>query len=284
MQLREPKRKKFSPLLPPQAVPPRQFLGNLNGFSVIVEATQEARNFLSISCYGKPNLSKGYGCMNKRVEIVRKRQFEARKLLFNKQNKAEKVIVMPDSDSDDDDYFKKEIKPAYEIDTSGVKEKIYLDLVEAYFLHNYKQCLAVQQNGVLLNTQQCWERFSASDKYFAQNYVCYQHFKKKNWVVKPALKFGGDYLLYKDGPAYYHASYVVIVDVLDGESLERRRDLCRRSMNTRDIAGLNRLCETTGKELLIFQILWPTNDDIKNVKVKEILMRRWDPNSKQLNN
>lgn len=97
-------------------------------------------------------------------------------------------------------------------------------------------------------------------------------------------------MLYKDGPAFYHASYIVIIDILSEDTLERRTDLCRRSMNTRNIVGLNRLCESTGKELLIFQIIWPqdvhllaNDDDIKHVKVKEILMRRWDPNSKQLN-
>lgn len=54
-------------------------------------------------------------------------------------------------------------------------------------------------------------------------------------------------VLYKDGPAYYHASYVVIIDVVDEESFQRRKDMCKRAMDVPNIIGLNRLCETMGK-------------------------------------
>lgn len=290
MQLREPKRKKFAPFNRQEGQRAAiQLQGTFNGFCVLVEATEAAKEVLEASCFGKPNLARGYSFVKKSDEIVRKRQFEARKRFFDKNAKPEKVIVMPDSDSDDENYFAKEIKPVYELDRSGLKERIHLDLPEAYFLTKYTQLLAIHQNGTLLNPEECWEKFCGEDKYFKQNYICYHHFRRKNWVVKPGIKYGGDFLLYKKGPAYYHASYVVIIDILDENTSHRRLDLCRRSMNTKEIAGLNRLCVSTGKELLIFQILWPddeellTSGDIKQVKVKEILMRRWDPNSKQVN-
>lgn len=54
-------------------------------------------------------------------------------------------------------------------------------------------------------------------------------------------------VLYKEGPASYHASYVVIIDVVDKETLKRDTGMCRRCMNPKNIFGLNRLCETTGK-------------------------------------
>ena len=31
--------------------------------------------------------------------------------------------------------------------------------------------------------------------------------------MRPGVKFGADFLLYKDGPVYYHASYSVLVQV-----------------------------------------------------------------------
>lgn len=290
MQLREPKRKKFTPLTSKTAANTKtQLQGTFNGFCVVVEATQEAKDFLIASGCGKPNLSRSYKCLNRGTEIIRKRQLERRKIFCDKNNKVEKVIVIPDSDSETEDYFKNEIKPVYQLDTSGLNEKIHLELAEAYFFQNHTSCLTIQKNGFALNAEQCWDEFRTNDRYFTQNYICYHHFRRKNWIVKPSLKFGGDYLLYKDGPMYYHASYVVIIDILDEESMERRQDLCRRSMNTREIAGLNRLCESTGKELLIFQVWWPQNlekvtkDDVDKFKVKEILTRRWDPNSRQLN-
>lgn len=290
MQFREPKRKKLAPLTPATVEKSTvQLRGTFNGFCVVVENTLEARDVLAASCYGKPNLSKWYHFVNKEDEIIRKRQFETRKGFFDDSNQVNKVIVVEDSDSEDENYFAKARKPLYEIDRSGLKERIHLDLSEAYFLYKYTKSLVIYQNGVVLDTELCWRQFCTEDKYFVQNYICYHHFRRKNWVVKPGLKFGGDFLLYKEGPAYYHASYVVIIDILDENTLQRKVDLCRRDMNTKNLAGLNRLCESTAKELLIFQILWPnniqhiSNGDIKHIKVKEILMRRWNPNSKQIN-
>lgn len=46
---------------------------------------------------------------------------------------------------------------------------------------------------------------------------------------------------------YYHASYVVIIDIIDENTLERRNDLCKRAMDAPNVIGLNRLCETIGK-------------------------------------
>lgn len=53
-------------------------------------------------------------------------------------------------------------------------------------------------------------------------------------------------VLYKEGPAFYHASYVIVIDVLD-ESLKRKEEFNHRSMEVTNIIGLNRLCETAGK-------------------------------------
>lgn len=90
-------------------------------------------------------------------------------------------------------------------------------------------------------------------------------------------------MLYQQGPSFYHASYIVIIDILDNKQ-ERINSLTRRSFDNLTLHGLNRLCETTGKELLILQIILPEQKatlsfaDIKNVHVKEVLIRRWISN------
>lgn len=53
-------------------------------------------------------------------------------------------------------------------------------------------------------------------------------------------------VLYRGGPPYYHASYVIIIDVIN-EDLIRVEEMNRRSMEIINIIGLNRLCETAGK-------------------------------------
>ena len=44
---------------------------------------------------------------------------------------------------------------------------------------------------------------------FAHQYAVYHHFRAKGYVVKEGTKFGGDFLLYKEGPPFYHALYCV---------------------------------------------------------------------------
>ncbi|XP_018576538.1 uncharacterized protein LOC108915070 isoform X1 [Anoplophora glabripennis] len=86
-------------------------------------------------------------------------------------------------------------------------------------------------------------------------------------------------VLYKQGPPFYHASYVVVIDIVN-ENLERIEHFSRRSMDNVPLLSLNRLCETAGKELLICQVIWPQNvhidyKNIADVIIKENVMRRW---------
>ena len=44
---------------------------------------------------------------------------------------------------------------------------------------------------------------------FPYQYAVYHHFRAKGYVVKDGTKFGCDFLLYKEGPPFYHAQYSV---------------------------------------------------------------------------
>lgn len=93
-------------------------------------------------------------------------------------------------------------------------------------------------------------------------------------------------VLYQQGPPFYHATYVVVIDILD-HNLERVEILSRRSLDNLSLHSLNRLCETAGKELLIFQLILPENinsnftfsyENIAQFQVKEVLFKRWISN------
>ena len=56
-------------------------------------------------------------------------------------------------------------------------------------------------------TVKCTIFFCVAD--FAHQYAVYHHFRAKGYVVKEGTKFGGDFLLYKEGPPFYHALYCV---------------------------------------------------------------------------
>lgn len=201
MELREPKskaRKKenngnYADLVGKVAV-----RGIFNGFSVVLENTKDAQKILQCAAFGKGNLSRGFPAFDKSQDIIRKRQFINRKKWSQKFPKSEnikKVVVIPDSSDSETDYFDN-LKPEYQIDSSKLQETINLSLPEAFFLLKYIKCLEISYQGEALDADKCWNLFSSTYKHFLQDYVCYHHFKCKNWAVKTGIKFGGDFCEY----------------------------------------------------------------------------------------
>ena len=54
-----------------------------------------------------------------------------------------------------------------------------------------------------------WRKFNQSNSNFCEEYAVYHHFRSKGWVVKDGTKFGVEFLLYQEGPAFFHAQYSV---------------------------------------------------------------------------
>lgn len=54
-------------------------------------------------------------------------------------------------------------------------------------------------------------------------------------------------VLYKEGPPFYHASYIVVVEVVDADSLIVDSSMSARSMTWNSLFGLERLSETIAK-------------------------------------
>lgn len=104
-----------------------------------------------------------------------------------------KVLVLPDTDSENEDYFT-EIKPRVEDDGFPVKETLQLTFEESFFLVFALGCLRVVDfQGKFLSIEETWDHFCREDVYFIQKYVIYHYFRSKGWVVKPGLKYGGDF-------------------------------------------------------------------------------------------
>ncbi|XP_012282962.1 tRNA-splicing endonuclease subunit Sen2 isoform X2 [Orussus abietinus] len=198
-----------------------------------------------------------------------------------------KILVLPDSDSETEDYLK-EVKPKVESEGFPIQETLHLTFQETFFLMFGLSCLQVINfDGNALSIQDVWTYFSKEDQHFIQKYIVYHYFRSKGWVVKPGLKYGGDYLLYKQGPPFYHASYIVIIDVVNADTLIRESDKAIHKFTWDNLIGLERLSETAAKEILFAQILWPSSlcqdtnllhpNSLSEFTVKEILWRRWVP-------
>ena len=67
----------------------------------------------------------------------------------------------------------------------------------------------------LVNTKPLWLHFWGINGCFVERYTAYQYYRNKGWVPKSGLKFGVDFLLYKEGPPFYHSTYAVIVRLIE---------------------------------------------------------------------
>ncbi|XP_068107895.1 tRNA-splicing endonuclease subunit Sen2 isoform X2 [Hyperolius riggenbachi] len=159
-------------------------------------------------------------------------------------------------------------------------EYLQLSREEAFFLVYALGCLTVSYRKEPLTILKLWETFCSAQKNFQTSYMAYHHFRSKGWVPKAGLKYGTDLLLYRKGPPFYHASYSVIVELVDcnyeGTPL--------RPLTWRSLSGLNRTTMNVSKELLICYLIKPPNfteeqfsspECIKKFKVQEVLVSRW---------
>ncbi|KAK0179347.1 hypothetical protein PV327_005106 [Microctonus hyperodae] len=201
--------------------------------------------------------------------------------------KLHETLVLPDSDSDTENYLKN-IKPKIKTEGFPLTETLQLTFEETFFLMYGLGCLQlINYDGKLFSIIDAWNHFNEQDEYFLPKYIIYHYFRSKGWVVKPGLKFGCDFLLYKQGPPFYHASYIVNVETVDGHSLIRDDIRSTRKLTWNNLLQLNRLSEVTAKEFLIAQVVWPSTislqsnpvplEALSEFTVRELLWRRWKP-------
>lgn len=106
------------------------------------------------------------------------------------------------------------------------------------------------------NLNDLWRRFCVlynrdDECEFAARYAAYHYFRSKGWIVRNGFKFGVDYLLYKEGPPFYHAKYSVMVQhEFEGQT--------RQHFNWNEISTLIRVSRNSRKELLLCTVTIPT--------------------------
>nr|XP_033776822.1 tRNA-splicing endonuclease subunit Sen2 [Geotrypetes seraphini]XP_033776823.1 tRNA-splicing endonuclease subunit Sen2 [Geotrypetes seraphini] len=159
-------------------------------------------------------------------------------------------------------------------------EYLQLSLEEAFFLVYALGCLTVCYNEEPLTILKLWEVFSIIQPSFQTIYMAYHYFRSKGWVPKVGLKYGTDLLLYRKGPPFYHASYSVIVELVD----DHFQGTPRRPFTWKTLAGLNRTTLNVSKELLFCYLIIPSDmseqellfpDCMKRIKVQELIVSRW---------
>lgn len=73
-----------------------------------------------------------------------------------------------------------------------------LFLEEAFFLSHNIGCLVILDlDNNQISTQELWNKFNKLKSNFVDCYVAYLYLKSKNWVIKPGIKFGGEFRKFK---------------------------------------------------------------------------------------
>lgn len=127
------------------------------------------------------------------------------------KNEGRMLLVLPDSDSDYEGYLENAC-PRLEEEQFAVQETLHLTLEEAFFLSFGLGCLQViDLFGNCLSLDGIWQLFCKSQKDFIQKYVTYHYFRSKGWVVKPGIKFGGDFCKFN---FYMNFSKMVLLNIV----------------------------------------------------------------------
>lgn len=187
---------------------------------------------------------------------------------FEPHSDQELVAIVPDSDTEEGNYIEN-LKPKCCINNIKLQEKLMLSLQEAFFLSYGLGCLQVIGSGdKMLTIEECWNLFTKMDKKFVPKYVVYHYFRSKGYIVKSGIKFGGDYVLYREGPGVMHSDYIVVVKCKEDQ------------FDFVSVLGHVRMATTTTKEVLIAEVdepsLYPQNmpEGLREYSVREIHLTR----------
>ena len=168
-----------------------------------------------------------------------------------------------------------------------------LELYEAFFLSYGLGCLLVNdcdREYEQMSIDDMWNKFCNVDSDFPHQYAVYHHFRSKGWVVKNGCKFGADFLLYKDGPPFYHASYSVWIRRHFKNPGEGYNGESTQTLDWTSLSGLNRVTESASKELLLIDMFGSKDLIHKSttvteyfaaINLQEVLVRRWVASSEK---
>ena len=191
--------------------------------------------------------------------------------------------------------FIQRIKELRKTDPFPVKEHLQLTSEEATYLAvelNVLQVLSTDKTP--LNSETLWSHFLEANGRFVERYTAYRYYRSKGWVPKSGLKFGVDFLLYKEGPSFYHSTYTVIVSLVeDSEAgLESVSGHPQSGLTWREVIALDRVNKAAGKEMIVCFVVKPpslSQQDMKlpgcvdSLQVREVFVKRWVPEKEREN-
>lgn len=140
-----------------------------------------------------------------------------------------------------------------------LKTQLELSPLEALYLME-KQLLKVKDlRGKSISKKRLFEIAKKSHRRFNDLYLVYKDLREKGYVVRPGLKFGGDFAVYLMGPGIDHAPFIVHV-IPQNEKIDPV-----------EIVRAGRLTHTVRKKFVIATI------DPQSKEVRYYMFMWWKP-------
>lgn len=182
--------------------------------------------------------------------------------------------------SSEDDHLPeaKRLKYSHEYATARCPDQhtYCLLLVEAFYLAHAMNTLTVYSpSGDAMDHLELWRAFLTADSGHPVQYAAYHHLRIHGWVPRCGLKFGVEYLAYREGVGQYHSSYCVKVrDVSEA---------CVRGTGPGwlEVTALQRVAEGAGKNLLVVDVAVPSSTSVDHPRcvqqfaIEQTLVKRW---------
>ncbi|XP_074594079.1 tRNA splicing endonuclease subunit 2 [Brevipalpus obovatus] len=172
------------------------------------------------------------------------------------------------------------------IKSNGEDEKLCLGLEEVFFLSYALGCMNVTDPRLdrQLSLGEMWKTFCSlhdpeDRSHFASYYAAYHYFRAKGWVVKSGIKYGSDFVAYKEGPAFFHSLFSIVVYSL------KFNEHIKSKYPSRDWLFLSswvRVTESVGKNPVLCLIHIPEDCDfddpqvIKSFEIEIIALKRFE--------
>ena len=281
--------------------------GVVYGQGVVVTLPQDIWALVRLGGYGKGLFSRSVPChqhvpsCDEMKRLCRKRKAQAvsgeemeaswkkRMRLHQKWRAGETHVVDTPSEvptpaegssEADEDYqeFVLCLSTMKEEDPYFVEEYLQLGAEEAFYLAAEASVLSVESwNSETLTNHELWVHFCSLSERFCARYAAYKHYRAGNWVPKSGLKFGADFLLYKEGPLSYHSSFAIVVR--EEEESEARK---HSALTWKEVISLNRVSESARKDLLVCHVTWPqgitkSEPCVERAHITNVLVKRWVP-------
>ncbi|PAV66380.1 hypothetical protein WR25_24025 [Diploscapter pachys] len=146
--------------------------------------------------------------------------------------------------------------------------QMFLSPEEVAYLHYDIGLVYVEENGKILDRDALWSCLMLTSVNFIDKYAVYRKLRDAGWVARSGLPYGCDFLIYHQGPQYYHAT--AALSILSNGKIEGPRML-----------AFNRELFTQRKSFLTALVQKPEDkpvekyEDIEKIRIKLIISKSW---------